>query len=472
MRFIVDNCNFLVQNGNVKYLRRLDAQTAYLVQGYRFAQAYRKGHWDGMIHLCKLSPKGVRAPVGLLIDAMQLADTMGITYEVEDRRRPLHDTLGLLWHREDIEPRDYQQEAVNTIFRERRGTILQGKGMIRLPPRTGKTVMAARAILELDRPALFIVNSDQLLRQTVALFESIFQRRIGQMGGGIWKPTGVIDVATVQTLIGKKFKRLDTSSYDMVFFDECHHLEADKWRRVLLQLDAMYKVGLSATIFLSRTKPNDSGIIWLRACTGKVLFTRGVSEMIEAGWLMRPTVRLFTVERPDMGRQPWSQELYDKSITFNDELNDHMIKMAAEHIERDSTVLIAVRRIPHTKELMLRARALGLNAQVVTGSTPAPTRVRALKRFDKKQLMLLIGTVFGEAIDMPNCSVVINGEGGGSKVSTYQRFRNLTAVDGKTGVEFIDYAFMGSEYLARHSLERLKVYRSEPAFKVRDEGAI
>ena len=80
---------------------------------------------------------------------------------------------------------------------------------------------------------------------------------------------------------------------------------------------------------------------------------------------------------------------------------------------------------------------------------------------------VLVGTVFGEGVDLPEAAAVVNAEGGRSMINTIQRLRNLTMHTGKSEAVVVDFIDETNGYLAEHSLARLEVYRSESAFRVK-----
>lgn len=70
---------------------------------------------------------------------------------------------------------------------------------------------------------------------------------IGQFGGGKTNRTGVIDVAVIQSLQRKGNVEDFIADYGHVIVDECHHLSAVTFERVLRQVKAKYVLGLTAT---------------------------------------------------------------------------------------------------------------------------------------------------------------------------------------------------------------------------------
>lgn len=58
-----------------------------------------------------------------------------------------------------------------------------------------------------------------------------------------------IDVATYQSLINRKDNTVDRSvlGYGQIIIDECHHISAPNYERLLNELHAKYVVGVTAT---------------------------------------------------------------------------------------------------------------------------------------------------------------------------------------------------------------------------------
>lgn len=61
-------------------------------------------------------------------------------------------------------------------------------------------------------------------------------------------PTGHIDVAIIQSLVRQGVVDDRVAGYGHVIVDECHHLSAQSFERVLRHARARYVLGLSATV--------------------------------------------------------------------------------------------------------------------------------------------------------------------------------------------------------------------------------
>ncbi len=95
------------------------------------------------------------------------------------------------------------------------------------------------------------VHRQQLLDQWVErlrAFLDIDAARVGIVRGGRKRPTGFIDVAIIQSLVGKGEVFDVVTNYGHLVVDECHHLSAVSFEAVSRAAKAKYVLGLSATV--------------------------------------------------------------------------------------------------------------------------------------------------------------------------------------------------------------------------------
>lgn len=123
-------------------------------------------------------------------------------------------------------------------------------GVLSAPTAFGKTVIGAWLIAERGVNTLVLVHRQHLLdqwRQRLADFLDLPPEAIGQIGGGKRRPTGIVDVSLLQSLSSQGEVNDVVASYGQVIVDECHHVPAVNFERVLSEARARYVVGLTAT---------------------------------------------------------------------------------------------------------------------------------------------------------------------------------------------------------------------------------
>lgn len=486
IRLNTDNRHVYIKGASPNTLRALEHVTSYLVAGYMFSPAYRARprRWDGREHLLKFSPKkGYKAPIGLLGDIVRTLNEMGKRYDMDTSGRSLNGPVIEVGWNPDVVLRPYQVEAVEAICQD--GTWDYGSGLLKMPIRSGKTKTAAGIIHKIKRRALFIVPSQMLLHQTKASLEETLEGvTVGMIGDSEWRVDD-ITVATIQTLaknaggvkkVGKRTMRVPPTQqykeivkhFDLVIFDECHHLRGDVWHKVFMDFNCRYRIGLSATIHLDNDRENERGVIWLKACCGDIKHEVGTSFLIEQGYLMQQKVELVVCDQPE-GYEDWKwcQELRDALIYENEWRNRKAVSKAQEKIAQGLKVLIVSNRHNQLAALHEMLVAEDVPHAIVIGNDRMDERKAKVQAFLDGEVSVLLGTVFGEGVDIPEIECVINAEGGRDVKAAIQRMRNMTPAAGKTEAVFVDFMDMTNKYFATHSAERLATYRSEHAFMIR-----
>jgi superfamily II DNA or RNA helicase len=82
----------------------------------------------------------------------------------------------------------------------------------------------------------------------LSAFLDIDPAKIGVIRGGRRKPTGILDVAIIQSLVRNGEVSDLIADYGHVVVDECHHLSAVSFEAIARESRAKYMLGLSATV--------------------------------------------------------------------------------------------------------------------------------------------------------------------------------------------------------------------------------
>lgn len=205
------------------------------------AQAMRLSVWNKprIIGCAENFPKHIALPRGCLDAALELLNDNGIAAIVQDERfagEPINlNFAGSL--RED------QEAAVAAILEH-------DAGILCAPTAFGKTVAAAALIARRGVNTLVLVHRTDLLRQwqeRLQMFLGLGKGLIGTIGGGKAKPTGIIDIAVMQSLSRQGEVSDQVKNYGQVIVDECHHLSAFSFEAILKNVRAKYVLGLTAT---------------------------------------------------------------------------------------------------------------------------------------------------------------------------------------------------------------------------------
>jgi len=223
-------------------VNRLVRLAAFQNPAFYAAQAMRLPTFGKprVISCAELFPKHVALPRGCLDEVLGLLAALGIAARVRDERQE-GTPLGTRFLGE-LTP---EQDAAATHL------LAHDTGVLAATTAFGKTVVAAKLIAARDRNTLILVHRRPLLDQWVArlgAFLDIPPTQIGVICGGKKKPSGIVDVALLQSVVRKGVVSDLVANDGHVVVDECHHLSAVSFEAIAREAKARYVLGLSATV--------------------------------------------------------------------------------------------------------------------------------------------------------------------------------------------------------------------------------
>ncbi len=430
--------------------------------GYFFSPKYQNKLWDGYSRLFNYTKNQFRS--GLLTRVVKILENNN--YKVKVLNKPQGRKFE--WGEFNAEKREYQFKINSRICEKR-------FGIIKAPPRTGKTVCVAGVLgFERSFPAIIYCRSLDLCMQTVKRIAEILPSlKVGFIADGEIN-IGDITVITIQSAYSAYNKEYEErglkkereilkkvevkeliSSAKTIFYDESHHSSSRTSRFILEKSpNVEMKIGLSATPFAG--EPED---LLTEETLGPVIYDVGYSELIKEGFLLRPIVYMYKL--PKINVEGSYRQVYKEAVVNNEFLYKLIKRIKERLVSLNKSLVIQTDLINHTKEL---GKYLGCD--ILTGQErDISRRKELLEKLQNKEILCLVSTVVDEGIDLPSLDYSCNVAGGLSNISTLQRMRSITANKGKTTCGIIDF-YHQCKYLQRHSKVRLKAYKSESEFKV------
>ncbi len=337
-------------------------------------------------------PQHLALPRGLLGDVEELLTAAGSRMRVDDQRTngtPLETTFtGML--------SDEQQAALEALMRHDCGVLVA-------PPGSGKTVIAAAVIAKRAVSTVILVSSRTLVEQwrsRLTTFLTIDARQVGTIQGARRKPTGVIDVATIQTLARDPDAAETLEHYGLVIIDECHHVPAVSTENVARLAPARYALGLTAT-----PQRRDGHQPIIRMQCGPTRHTIRAHPPLALRVIRRPTTT--TAGTPDADQT--IQQLYQHLANDRDR-NALIVADTRTAIAEGRSALILTGRLDHLRLLdtMLRPHVAHLVA--LHGGLPPRTRRDALEALAKTRepvAILATGRYLGEGFDQPQLDTLL-----------------------------------------------------------------
>ena len=388
-----------------------------------------------------------RVATGLVPYVEAIARHYGITYELRDvRERPADQHPW--WSISGVAWRPYQDAVHKRV-------VAHGRGVINAPPRSGKTLMAARAIDALALPTLYVAPSLAIVRQTYGVLKAHFgEDFVSRVDGEAKKRdrdlSKPIVVATAPSAV--KLCKEFYDSRDVLIIDEFHHAAAETYHRInALAEHVYYRLMFTGTHF--RTGVDEMA---MHAVSSRVLYRITVQSLVSGGYLA-PSRVLFapmrvTSSRPKSGSYA---DVYQAGIVDCEERNRSAIHIATTlgYANAIPTIVLARRRA-HADSL---AAAIP-DSRVVKGGEGALTS-KAVQDFNDGKFNVLVGTsVIGEGVDVPRASALVYVAGGGEGVQMMQSyFRPLTAHRGKRVGLIYDFDDRHHRMLMRQAAARRRL---------------
>ena len=346
-----------------------------------------------VISCAELFSKHVALPRGCLDGLMDLLDSVGVAAELRDERQQGQ----LLPARFLGELTSEQSEAAAALLKHETGVLAAATAF-------GKTVVAVKMIAARERSTLVLVHRRQLLDQWVARLQSFLDIPPGGLGivhGGKNKPTGVIDVALMQSVVRRGVVSDLVADYGHVVVDECHHLSAVGFEAIARAAKAKYVLGLSATL---TRKDGHHPIIFMQC--GPVRYRvdarkQAASRPFEHKVIFRRTEFQLPRRRPD--EQPAIQDLYAK-LAQDPARNDLIFDDILSALEDGRSPVVITERKDHLDMLAGRLSKFAKNVVVLRGGMGA-RRSRATSAAleeisdTEERVLVATGRYLGEGFD-------------------------------------------------------------------------
>ena len=395
-------------------------------------------------------------PRGCLEDVREALTDLNIEAVIRDERLsgpPLHVAF-------QGELRPDQELAAAAMMKHETGVLAATTAF-------GKTVIAAWLIAQRGANTLVLVHRRQLLDQWVerlVAFLDLAPNSIGRIGGGRHKPTGLIDVAIIQSLVRKGVVDDCVANYGHVIVDECHHLSAHSFEQVVRRAKARFVLGLSATV---TRKDGHHPIIFMQC--GPVRHrvdarAQAAARPFEHTVVVRPTA--FQSDRDaDADKRAEFQALYQQLV--NDETRNRGIcEEILQAVHDGRSPLVLTERHEHLDLFERGLTGKVPHVVVLRGGLGKKQRQAAVGRLaaiapNEGRVILATGKYIGEGFDDPRLDTLfltLPVSWRGTIAQYVGRLHRL--YDGKREVRVYDYADLNVPMLASMFDRRCRGYEA------------
>lgn len=399
----------------------------------------------------------------------ELLENAGVAFEVTDK------TFGGNELRTEFkgELRAEQIPAAESL-------LAHNNGVLSATTAFGKTVVAAYLIGQRKVNTLVLVHTQALLNQWKKALSEFLEinetlpelpkkrgRRkerslIGQLGGSKNNLSGFVDVAIMQSLISEDEVRELVKNYGMVIVDECHHVSAVSFERVLKEVNAKYVYGLTAT---PARQDGHQPIIHMQC--GPIRYQVDAKAQAEKRPFDHAVIPKFTsFAQPLTDDVPWKITDAYAAMQINEARNGKIVEDVLSAVAENRTPIVLTERYDHAKLLADILKEKTQNVILLSGKGTAKEKreiLQGLLQIPAEEPLVLVATgkYVGEGFDLPRLDTLFLAMLVSWKGTLAQYAGRLHRnYEGKQEVLIYDYVDIRVPMLERMYHKRLSGYAS------------
>jgi superfamily II DNA or RNA helicase len=419
------------------------------------AQKMRLPTWNKphILFCYEFFPEYIGLPTGCFDGLLDILDHYGIKPELQNKQnygqKCEFQFLGEL--------RDVQREAAEKLLSHPTRILSASTAF-------GKTVVALWLISIRKVNTLILVHRKQLADQwaeRISQFMGISKKEIGSYYGSKKARTGIIDIAVMQSIV-KKDKVVDwINDYGQIIVDECHHVSAASFERIIRKCSAHYRLGLSATIV---RKDGQHPIVLMNL--GDVRYSD--SRRNNTSIFTQKIFPRFTRFQMPAKNDPENYAIQDifKEVWTNEERNKLIVSDIVNAHCDGRECLVLSERLEHLDVLQTALKDQVSHLFVLKGGMgkkQIKTIMEDMQNIpkDEKRVILATGKYLGEGFDLPfldTLFLVFPFSWKGTLIQYTGRLNR--AYYGKTEIQVYDYVDEKEPVLSRMYGRRLKGYKS------------
>ena len=340
----------------------------------------------------------------------------------------------------------------------------------------GKTVVASHIISQRKTNTLILVHTQALMQQWKKSLEQFLKfdimppetqkgrgrkkawSPVGMIGAGKDTLNGIVDIAVMHSLVDGDEVRELVRNYGMIIVDECHHVSAVNFEKILKYANAKYVYGLTATL---ARQDGHHPIIFMQC--GPIRYRVDAKTQAEKRSFEHYLIPRFTSFRNISDDNITT--LY-KKLSEDTARNNLIINDAVLAVKNRRTPIILTERREHVATLTEMLKPYCDNVVSIVGTTSVKSRRETLERLEKitkdeSLAIIATGRYVGEGFDYPRLDTLllalpIAWKG---KVAQYAG-RLHRDYPGKFEVQVYDYIDIHVPVLERMYQKRVKSYSS------------
>ena len=258
----------------------------------------------------------------------------------------------------------------------------------------GKTIAALAIAKKLGQKTLVVTHTTNLRNQWEKEVYKAFGTQAGRIGSGVMNTSPPITIGNIQTL----YRRIPEirNLFGTVILDEMHHVSSPTFTRIIDEMPARYKIGLTGTL-----ERKDGRHVVFRDYFGhNVLKPPKENYMTPKVDVIKSEVRFL-----DGSYTPWAERI---NHLVNTEEYVHSISLiAAKYAAEGHKVLVVSDRVAFLK---VCHRLVGDNSVCITGDMDFAERDKTMKQIGgSKNILFGTQAIFSEGISLDDLSCLVLG---------------------------------------------------------------
>ena len=258
----------------------------------------------------------------------------------------------------------------------------------------GKTIAALAIAKKLGQKTLVVTHTTNLRNQWEKEVYKAFGTQAGRIGSGVMNTSPPITIGNIQTL----YRRIPEirNLFGTVILDEMHHVSSPTFTRIIDEMPARYKIGLTGTL-----ERKDGRHVVFRDYFGhNVLKPPKENYMTPKVDVIKSEVRFL-----DGSYTPWAERI--NHLANNEEYVHSISLIAAKYAAEGHKVLVVSDRVAFLK---VCHRLVGDNSVCITGDMDFAERDKTMKQIGgSKNILFGTQAIFSEGISLDDLSCLVLG---------------------------------------------------------------
>jgi len=271
---------------------------------------------------------------------------------------------------------------------------IQGNAIVNAWVSWGKTITGLAIAKKLGQKTLVVTHTTTLRNQWEKDVEKCFGIKAGRIGSGSFDTKSPIVIGNIQSL----YRKMDDIKqvFGTVILDEMHHVSSPTFTRIVDEMPALNKIGLSGTL----ERKDGRHVVFRDYFGNDVHIPPKENYMTPQIHIIKSDIRFL-----DGAYTPWAERI--NHLAYNEEYVHSVSMIAAKYAAEGHKVLVVSDRVAFLKAC---ANLCGDKAVSITGDMELTEREDVMNEI-KEDKNILFGTqsIFSEGISLNDLSCLVLG---------------------------------------------------------------